>query len=157
MAKRLITIPGVAPVVATALVALAPPANTLPPRRRLRRLGRAHASLELQRRQGALWAHLQDGQAESTPANHPRRQLGSKGRRTGPIMGDPVAGRHAVAQAANACDGGAREQDREDRLGADGARRVLQSFDRRAEAHHLAARSQPPDVEPPRCQAKFRY
>lgn len=60
-------------------------------------------------------------------ADHHRRQFGNEGRGAGPITGEPTAGRHAVAQSAHDGDGGAGQQDR---LGAGGARRVLQSSDR---------------------------
>ena len=45
------TIPGVGPIIATAIVALAPDAAGLPARPRLRRLAGAHAAAEVDRRQ----------------------------------------------------------------------------------------------------------
>jgi len=116
VAKRLMTIPGVGPVVATALVALAPPASTF-------RRGRDFAAwMGLTPRQspaaqGAPRPHLQSGRAQSAPADHPRRELRGKGRRARPVTGQPVAGRHAVAQAAHARHRSARQQDRQDRSG----------------------------------------
>jgi transposase len=130
VAKRLMTIPGVGPVVATALVALAPTGIDLPARPRLRRLARAHAEAALQRRQGAAGPHLEDGRAQLAAAADPRRQLGGQGRSSRRITGQSLARRHAGQEAAHAGHGGAGQQDGEDRLGADGARRVLQSSGR---------------------------
>ena len=68
--------------------------------------------------------------AQPAPAADPGGQLVGQERRTGWIAGKPVPGSHAGQEAAHAGDGGAGQQDGEDRLGADGARRNLQSSGR---------------------------
>lgn len=65
-ARRLMTIPGIGPVTATALLALAPAAATfrsrdIQKRTRLRRLARPDAGAAFERRQGAPRANLEDG------------------------------------------------------------------------------------------------
>lgn len=123
--KRLMTIPGIGPVVATALVALAPAASTF-------RRGRDFAAWlgltpRLQRGQGAAGPDNQDGRAQSAKAADPRSELGHKSRRTRRTEGKPVADQHAGPKAAHAGDGRVGEQDGEDRLGVDGARRNLRN------------------------------
>ncbi len=80
VAKRLMTIPGVGPVIATALVALAPAASTF-------RRGRDFAAWlglvprpPLQRRQGAAGANDQDGRAQLATVADPGRELCDQGR-----------------------------------------------------------------------------
>ena len=75
VARRLMTIPGVGPVVATALVALAPGSEHVPPWARLRGLAGAHAQAALQRRQGAAGPHLEDGRTQLATAADPRSKL----------------------------------------------------------------------------------
>src|SRR6516165_2904461 len=71
--RRLTTIPGVGPVIATALAALAPPAEAFKRGRDFRGLGRAHAVAALQRRQAKAWCNLENGRANvATPADHRR-------------------------------------------------------------------------------------
>jgi transposase len=68
--RRLTTIPGVGPVIATAVAALAPPAGAF----RRGRDGRAHAVAALQRRQAKAWCDLENGRANvATPADHRRK------------------------------------------------------------------------------------
>ena len=129
LARRLMTIPGVGPVLATALVALAPAPSTLPARTGPRRLGGAYTAPALIRRQGAAGSDHQDGRALSAPAPDPGRQLRGQGRRS-KRRARPLAGAHAGQEAQDAGHGRAGQQDSQDRLGADGARRILQSSDR---------------------------
>ena len=69
--RRLTTIPGVGPVIATALAALAPPAEAFKRGRDFRGLGRAHAVAALQRRQAKAWCNLENGRANAAaPADH---------------------------------------------------------------------------------------
>lgn len=103
VAKRLMTIPGVGPVVATALVALAPPASTF-------RRGRDFAA----------WLGL-------TPRQH---SSGGKER-----LGRTSKMGERSLRRLHAGDGGAGQQDGEDRLGADGARRLVQSSGRGGVSH----------------------
>lgn len=129
VARRLMTIPGVGPVVATAIVALAPQASTF-------RRGRDFAAwVGLTPRQNSSGGkerlgRIEDGRPQPAAASDPGSELSGKGRREGPGTGQPVAGRHAVAQAAHAGHRGAGQQDREDRLVANGARRLVQSSGR---------------------------
>ena len=69
LARRLMTIPGVGPVIATAIVALAPDPRTFKAGyTALRRLGGAHAQTEVDRRASRrAGGHLPDGQ-ERNPA-----------------------------------------------------------------------------------------
>ena len=73
-ARRLMTIPGIGPITATALLALAPPAADLQARTRLRRLARTDAAAALDRRQAAPRANLEDGRANAAPPADHRRE-----------------------------------------------------------------------------------
>ena len=61
LARRLMTIPGVGPIVATAIVALVPAPRTSS-RPALLRLDRAHAAAEVDRRQAEAGGHLTQGE-----------------------------------------------------------------------------------------------
>lgn len=80
VAKRLMTIPGIGPVVAIALMALAPAASTF-------RRGRDFAAwlgltqAALQRGHGAAGPDNQDGRAKPAKAADSRSELGHKSRR----------------------------------------------------------------------------
>ena len=102
VAKRLMTVPGVGPVTATA---------HLPARSRLRRLARPGAPAALERRQGTARANDQDGRAELAATADPWCELGDEGRRARSRQGRRMAGGHARAQAAHAGHGRVCEQD----------------------------------------------
>ena len=123
LAKRLMTIPGVGPVVATALVALAPAAADLPARPRLRRLAGADAAAALQRRQGAAGRTSKMGERSLRRLLIIGASSAAKAAATQGRAGRLLAGAHARQEAAHAGHGRAGQQDGEDRLGADGARR----------------------------------
>ena len=65
VARRLMTVPGIGPVTAAALTALAPPAADLPARSRLRRLARADPAPALDGRQAEARRDIEDGRANS--------------------------------------------------------------------------------------------
>ena len=124
-ARRLMTIPGIGPVTATALLALAPPAATFRRGRDFAAWLGPDAAAAFDRRQGALGRNLEDGRANvAPPADHRskrRRALGGP-QRSG------TAGRGSRGcwpQAADAGEGGARQQDGPHGLGAAGPRRGL--------------------------------
>jgi transposase len=125
-ARRLMTIPGVGPVTATAMVALAPPASTF-------RRGRDFAAwLGLTPRQHSSGGKERLGRTSKMGERSLRRLLilgASSAARMAARNGarDPWLARMPGQEAAHAGDRGAGQQDGEDRLGADGARRVLQS------------------------------
>jgi transposase len=74
VARRLMTIPGVGPIAATAIVALAPAAETFKSGRDFCCLARSDAVAEIDRRQTAARCNLEDGRANNTPFAHHRRQ-----------------------------------------------------------------------------------
>ena len=118
VARRLMTIPGIGPITATAIVALAPPAETFAQGPRLRRLARPHAAPALDRRQAEAratsrrWASARSGACSSSAAAR------SCNRRADAARQRLVAGADAGAQAAHAGHGRARQQDGAHRLGA---------------------------------------
>ena len=124
------TIPGIGPITATALVALAPPAETF-------RKGRDFAAwlglTPLQRSTGGkqkLGAIIEDGRANAqAAADHRQQRRRAPGQQAGRTAG-LVARADDGAQAAHAGDGGAGQQDGADRLGAARQRRSLQSSGR---------------------------
>ena len=127
IARRLMTIPGVGPITAAAIVALAPPPETF-------KAGRDFSAwfglTPLQKSTGGkqkLGADLQDGRADATAPADDRRQrrdqAGAAARRAGRL----VAGADAGPQAAHAGRRRPGQQDRPDRLGAPGPGRGLPS------------------------------
>ena len=78
-ARRLKTIPGIGPITAAAISALAPPAQRHE-RTRLRGLARAHAAAAIHRRQAEAWQNLQNGRAHTTPSfDHRGKRCGALG------------------------------------------------------------------------------
>ena len=118
VARRLMTIPGIGPITATAIAALAPPAETFTQGPRLRRLAGAHAAAEVDRRQAEAGRDLEDGRANAEAAADHRQQRGRAPGEQARRAGRLVARADAGAQAAHAGDGGARQQDGAHRLGA---------------------------------------
>ena len=124
VARRLMTIPGIGPIAATAITALVPAprarAGGLPGRARLRRLARADAPAEINRRQAEARRNLEDGRAHHPAFTHPRRKcsgpLGQSAQHTGGL----VAGADAGAQAEDAGHRGPGQQDGPHRLGLAG-------------------------------------
>ena len=119
-AHRLMTIPGIGPVTAVALTALAPPAQTFQARAGLRRLGGADPAPAFDRRQAEAGCDLEDGRTNPAPPADHRREcrpaLGGPPWRSGRLLDRP----HAGAQAADAGAGGLGQQDGPHRLGLDG-------------------------------------
>ncbi len=117
-AARLMTIPGIGPISAMALQAFAPPMESFRRGGRLLCLAGPRAATTHDRRQAEAWQDIEDGPTRSqAPLDHRRhgcRQLGGQARRNE----RPLAGQDAGAQAANACRGGAGQQDGAHRLGA---------------------------------------
>ena len=130
VAQRLLTVPGVGPVIATALVALAPAASTF-------RRGRDFAAwLGLVPRQHSSGGKERLGRTTKMGERSLRRLLilgassTDQGRGARSRQGRCLAGGHAGTQAAHACHRRAGQQDGEDRLGTDGPWRILQSSGR---------------------------
>ena len=132
VARRLMTIPGAGPLIATALVALAPPPQTF-------QRGRDFAVwLGLTPRQHSTGGKQRLGATTRMGERSLRRLLiiGVNSvvikrhvhKETRP--GTWLAGQSTLAQAANAGPSGTREQDGADRLGVDGKGRSLQSSGR---------------------------
>jgi hypothetical protein len=133
--RRLMIIPGVGPITATALAALAPPPEVFrmgrdfaaPALRNAKRsfCARANALAKINRRQTEAGGHLEDGRANlAAAADHRgqcRRLSGHKARGTAGFM----AGTDVGTQAKDAGHHGACQQDCADRLGADGEERDL--------------------------------
>jgi transposase len=123
LAKRLMTIPGVGAVIATALVALAPAPETF-------RRGRDFAAwLGLTPLQHSSGGKERLGRTSKMGERTLRRLLiigASSAAKAAAIKGAP----HALKEAAHARGGRAGQQDGADRLGADGAWRNLQSSGR---------------------------
>ena len=126
LARRPMTVPGIGPLIATAIAVLAPPPETF---RRARDFAawlgltpRQHSTGGKQR----LGATTQDGRAvlatAAAPGGHQRRRQAA-GPRRGPA--GYVARGADRTQAADAGAGRARQQDGAGRLGADGPRRRL--------------------------------
>jgi len=129
VARRLMTVPDIGPLIATALEALAPPAETF-------RSGRDFAAwvglTPVQRSTGgkerlSVSAEHRAWRADAAAPAHHRgercRALGKAQRRLGRLLARP----NASPQTADAGDRGAREQERADRLGAADAGRRLSS------------------------------
>ena len=85
--QRLMTVPGIGPIIASAMVATIGDGSALPPRTRLRRLARARAATDLDRRSNHPWPHLQA-----------REQLSSHALRAGGSGRAVTAGQLAQAQ-----------------------------------------------------------
>jgi hypothetical protein len=79
-ARRLKTNPGIGPVTAAAISALAPSGAELHERIRLRRLARAHAVAAIHRRQAEAWQNLQKGRPHTMPSDHGSKRCGALGR-----------------------------------------------------------------------------
>ena len=128
LAKRLMTIPGIGPVIATAIQTLAPPIETFR-RARLRRLDGAGTTPALDRRQAAAGQDLEDGSARPAPsADHRGQRGGSLGGKT--WRADRLLARaHACQEASHADRRGSCQQDGADRLGVDGHGWRLSSSD----------------------------
>ncbi len=109
-ARRLMTLPGVGPLIATALVVLAPPGG-LPAGEGPCRLAGSHPAPALHRRQAAPGRHRENGRAFAPKASDCRNQqrhpqaAGPRRRPAGQLACAPAA-----AQAADAGPRGAREQ-----------------------------------------------
>ena len=70
VSRRLMTVPGIGPISATAIAALAPPAETFA-KGRERRLVGSHASSKVDRRQAEARCNIQNGRTHAqTPAHH---------------------------------------------------------------------------------------
>jgi transposase len=128
--QRLMTIPGIGAITATALAALAPPMETFSKGRDfaawLGLVPKQHSSGGKDR----LGKTDPDGRTLSAPAPGDRRgRCGSLGRPQAPEAG-LLAGAHACAQAAAACSGRTCRKDGSDHLGLDYEGRELQSFER---------------------------
>ena len=129
-ARRLMTIPGVGPITATALTALAPPAETFKRGRDFAAWIGLNSFAAFDRRQAEAGGHLEDGRANSaSPADHRGECC--------PALGGPswrasriVAVSHAGPQAADAGAGSIGQQDGPHRLGLDGQRWGLPSSGR---------------------------
>ena len=124
------TIPGIGPLIATAIEALAPPARDLPLRARLCRLGRADAAAAVDRRQGAPRTNLPHGRAHpAAPADHRgerRRALGQAQGRAGRLL----AGRMLARKPPMLVIVALANKMARDRLGAAGQGRNLSSSGR---------------------------
>jgi Transposase IS116/IS110/IS902 family len=133
--RRLMTIPGIGPMTATALAALASPPVVFrkgrdfaaPALRNPKRsfCARANALAKINRRQTEAGGHLEDGGSNlAAAADHRgqcRRLSSHKARGATGFMADTDAG----AQAQNAGHHRACQQNGADRLGADGEERDL--------------------------------
>lgn len=120
VARRLMTVPGIGPLIATAIAVLAPPRD-VPQGARFCGLARPHTPSAFHRRQAAPWGHDKDGRTVfAAPPDHWRQQRHHQ--TPCPCCGPAgnLAGRDADAQAAAAGAGRAGEQDGADRLGSDG-------------------------------------
>ena len=130
VARRLMTVPGIGPLIATAIAALAPPPETF-------RSGRDFAAwvglTPMQRSTGGkerLGRTSRMGRANaSTSAHHRSRRGGALGQAQG-RTGRLLARQDAGTQAADAGHRGARQQERPRRLGADRQGRNLPSSGR---------------------------
>ncbi len=119
VARRLMTVPGIGPLIATAIAVLAPPPETF------RRARDFAAWLGLVPRQHSTGGQQRHHQAARPPSGAPGH----------------LAGQHAGAQAADAGRGGAGQQDGADRLGPDGAGRRLSVSGRGGISRPSAARA----------------
>jgi transposase len=70
VSRRLMTVPGIGPISATAIAALAPPAETFATGRGLCRLAGSHASSKVDRRQAEAWRDVQNGRTHAPTATH---------------------------------------------------------------------------------------
>ena len=135
LARRLMTIPGIGPLIATALATLAPPPETFCKARDFAAwLGltpRQHSTGGKQRRQAAPWGDDQDGRAlAQAAADHRRQQRHHQTAHPRRGQARHLARRAARAQAGDARARGTREQNGADRLGVDGPGRHLQGSGR---------------------------
>ena len=128
-ARRLMTIPGVGPIVSTAITALVPAAEGFRAGRDCR-LARADTGAEIDRRQAKARRRLQTRRTDDpAPLDHRRQRRGSPGQPAWRTRG-VVAGADAGSQAEDAGHRGAGQQDGAHRLGSAGQRRRLPSSGR---------------------------
>ena len=125
-ARRLMTIPGIGPVTAAAMTALAPSPEAFQSGRDFA-AWLAHARAEVHRRQAEARADHPDGRAHLATAADPGGRRGDQAGAAQGGAGGILAGADARPQATDAGHRGAGQQDRADRLGALGARRHLSS------------------------------
>ncbi len=117
VSRRLMTVPGIGPISATAIAALAPPAETFA-KGRVCRLAGSHASSTIDRRQAEARCDIQNGRTHAqAPAHHRQQRRRATGKQTRCAKG-VLARTDAGSQTAHAGNRRARQQDGEDRLGA---------------------------------------
>jgi hypothetical protein len=111
VARRLMTVPGIGPLIATAIAVLAPPPRDIPQGARLCSLARPDTPAAFHRGQAAPWRHDQDGRA-IPPAASDHRGEQRHHQAAGPCRGPAghLAGRHAGEEAADAGARGAGQQ-----------------------------------------------
>ena len=73
VSRRLMTIPGIGPISATAIAALAPPVETFAKGRDFAALARSHARSKIDRRQAEAWRNVQNGRAHAQAPPHHRQ------------------------------------------------------------------------------------
>ncbi len=141
VALRLMTIPGIGPLIATAIAVLAPPPETFR-KARFCGLARPRAATAFDRRQAAPRCDNEDGRAIPEAVAHHRGQ--QRHHQAACPCGSQawhLARRHADAQATDAGAGGAREQNGADRRGPDGPRWGLKGSGRGGRSRPLIART----------------
>ena len=133
---RLMEIPGVGPLLASAFVATVADAHAFKSGRCLS-ADRPRSQAELQRRQGETRQHLQSRQSLPAPDARSRRDGGHPLCRA---ERDQAAMARAIDGSANdqGCSSRARQQDSPDGLGTDDERRALQGADHRIDENRRA-------------------
>jgi transposase len=137
VARRVMTIPGIGPLIAMAIAALAPPPETFRKARDfLRRVARPDTPTAFHGRQAAAWCDDEDGRTIlATTSDHWRQQRHHQTARPCHREARHLAWRDADAQATYAGAGSAGEQDGADRLGHDGQGRRLPASGRGGVSH----------------------
>ena len=131
VARRLMTVPGIGPLIATAIEALAPPVETFRSGRDFGRLDRIDTHTAINWRQGTPRANIAHGRTNAAPPANLRGQrccaLGQAQRCPARLMARP----NACTKAADGRYRGSRQQECPHRLGTACQRRNISSSSRR--------------------------
>jgi len=130
VSRRLMTVPAIGPISATAIAALAPPAETFAKGRDFAAWLGVTASSKIDRRQAEARCDIQGGRTHAQAPTHHRQQRSRASGKQPRCTKGIVARTNAGSQTAHAGNRRARQQDGADHLGATCKAAKLQSSGR---------------------------